>query len=191
MVGTILEPVTDAALVSIETGTAAVIPIAVFLVTSVEAVLEPVTKKVKVHALFVPTFKLSGVAFRVSTIDFVAVVSTVVLDVTEVVTRYTVVIFTFPVSRRTGVGNTVFLVQPVTAVLGPVTAPDQVDTGRTVTLELRAQTATGSYVLVKAVRAVVDPVTLELVRDAVFLVTHENIRSCAVTQSGWGFLLHQ
>lgn len=138
MVGTILEPVTYAALVSIETGAAAVVPIAVFLVTSVEAVLEPVTQKIKVHALFVPTFKLSGIAFWVSTIDFVAVVSTVVLDVTEVVTWYTVVILTFPVSRRTGVGNTVLLVQTVTAVFSPVTASDQVDTGRTVTLELRA-----------------------------------------------------
>lgn len=39
---------------------------AVFLVTSVEAVLEPVTQKIKVHALFVPTFKLSGIAFWVS-----------------------------------------------------------------------------------------------------------------------------
>lgn len=114
------------------------VPIAVFLVTSVEAVLEPVTQKIKVHALFVPTFKLSGIAFWVSTIDFVAVVSTVVLDVTEVVTWYTVVILTFPVSRRTGVGNTVLLVQTVTAVFSPVTSPDQVDTGRTVTLELRA-----------------------------------------------------
>lgn len=180
MVSAVLEAVTDAALVSIETGTASMILIAVFLVTSVEAVLEPVTQKVKVHALFVPTFKLSGVAFWVGTVDLVAVVSTVVLDVTEVVTWYAVMVLTFPVGRRTCVRNAIFLVQTITAVVYPVTAPDQVNTGGAVTLELRAKAATGCYVLIEAICAVVDPVTLELVRDAVFLVTHEYIRSCAV-----------